>query len=425
MLKTIAEPSPELVRFVEVLHLPLSAPQQRHVTQVADGLITTQGSKTLSALYRHIVGDPCPKSAADTFREAPWQAEAVRPALRQYLVQTTFAIAEAEDAPKRVFLSLDDSLTEKDNGSTRLQAVDWHFDHTHAWPDRPAYTKGSVYVMLRLTVGNVSFTVDMVPYLRASTVRRLNRARQAEERLTFRSKIQIAREMLEAVAPLIPHDYQVYVLCDSWYAAASLMKWCRAQDWHVICRLKSNRLLDGVQVRQHDQRLGHKRYTRVRVPAADEAHPRYYLVRSLTGKLSSLPDEVRVYISRRHTRDTQPRYYGSTDPSLSAHEALTWFHERWSCEVANWYVAERLGGADCRLWRVESAEKFLMVLWLALAYLEYRQATEPDHKNPAAVIRAHRQEHAVRLLKEACAMVLQLGNVAAVLARFTLAPAPT
>ncbi len=38
------------------------------------------------------------------------------------------------------------------------------------------YTKGTVYVMLRLTVGNVSFTVDMRPYLRASTIRRLNRA---------------------------------------------------------------------------------------------------------------------------------------------------------------------------------------------------------------------------------------------------------
>jgi hypothetical protein len=31
-------------------------------------------------------------------------------------------------------------------------------------------------------------------------------------------------------------------LFDSWYAAASLMKWCRAQGWHLICRLKSNRL---------------------------------------------------------------------------------------------------------------------------------------------------------------------------------------
>lgn len=73
MLKTIATVSPELTAFVETLKLPLNVAQHRHITQIADGLITTQGSKTLSALYRHIVGDPCPKSAADTFR--PWQAD--------------------------------------------------------------------------------------------------------------------------------------------------------------------------------------------------------------------------------------------------------------------------------------------------------------------------------------------------------------
>ncbi len=69
MLKTIAEVSPVLLSFIEELELPLSRPQKRHIAQVSDALITTEGSKTLSALYRSIVGDPCPKAAADTFRD--------------------------------------------------------------------------------------------------------------------------------------------------------------------------------------------------------------------------------------------------------------------------------------------------------------------------------------------------------------------
>lgn len=423
MLKTIAEPSPELTAFIDALNLPLSQPQYRHVLQVADGLITTQGSKTLSALYRHIVGDPCPKAAADTFREAPWQADELRVPLREDLVKSAFELAHGQ--PKRVLLSLDDSLTAKDNGSKRLQSVDWHVDHTRSWPGNPVFTKGAVYVLLRLTVGNVSFTVDIAPYLRAKTVRHLNRSREKDERLTFQTKIEIARAMLEAIKPLIPADYDVYLLCDSWYAAAALIKWCRQQDWHVICRLKSNRSLDGVQVRHHNQQQKHRPYTRVRVRAADKARSQTYLVRSLTGKLSTMPEIVRVFISKRHNGDSYPRYFLCTDLSLSADKALNGFLKRWSCEVANWYIAERWGWADCRLWRVESAEKFLMVLWLALAYLEYRQATEPEHDNPASVIHTHRQEHAVRLLKEACTMVLQWGNVSAVVARYTLAPAPT
>ena len=58
-LKTIAEVSPELLSFIEALQLPLSKPQKQHVAQVADALITTEGDKNLSALYRNIVGDPC------------------------------------------------------------------------------------------------------------------------------------------------------------------------------------------------------------------------------------------------------------------------------------------------------------------------------------------------------------------------------
>jgi hypothetical protein len=52
MLKTIAEVSPHLVAFTLVLRLSLSRPQQRHVMQIADALITTEGTKTLSGLFK-------------------------------------------------------------------------------------------------------------------------------------------------------------------------------------------------------------------------------------------------------------------------------------------------------------------------------------------------------------------------------------
>ena len=59
MLKSIARLSPKLQAFIRSLDHPL-----------ADALVTTEGQKTLSALYRAITGDPCPKSASDTFRVA-------------------------------------------------------------------------------------------------------------------------------------------------------------------------------------------------------------------------------------------------------------------------------------------------------------------------------------------------------------------
>ena len=425
MLKSIVEVAPELLSFIESLQLPLSRPQKQHVAQVADALITTEGSKTLSALYRSIVGDPCPKSAADTFREAPWTADDIRDPLRAHLVGLIFKLAEEMGLKKQVFLSLDDSSTDKDKHSKRLQMVDWMIDLARSFPRKLVFTKGTVYVLLRITIGPLSFTIDVAPYLRAKTVRRLNRQRTKEEELSFRTKIEIALYMLETIAPLIPSDYQVTFLCDSWYAAASILKWCRAQDWHVICRLKSNRSLNRTQVKVHNQQLRHRRYDHVKVSAADKERSKTYLVRSLLGKLSSLPEEVRVFISKRHNRDTRPRYFASTDPSLSAHRALNDYHTRWSCEVSNWYIAERLGWADCRLWQVESAEKFLMVLWLALVFLEFLQATQHLALSLADIIRVHRQAHAERLLRQACQLVIDTGAVDKVLARYTFAPAPT
>ena len=425
MLKVIAEVAPKLRAFLDALELPLSRPQKQHVAQVADGLITTEGDKNLSALYRSIVGDPCPKAAADTFREAPWTADDIRVPLRVYLLGLIFKVAAEMGLEKQVFLSLDDSTTDKNKHSERLQMVDWMIDLSRSFPGKPVFTRGTVYVLLRFTIGPLSFTIDIKPYLRAKTIRRLNRKRSKGERLTFRSKIEIAQEMLEAVALFIPADYKVTFLCDSWYAAASILKWCRTQNWHVICRLKSNRSLNGTQVKLDHQRLKHRRYTRVRVTDADEERPKKYLVRSLTGRLSNLPEEVRVFISKRHPGDNRPRYFASTDPSLSAHRALNDFHTRWSCEVSNWYIAERLGWADCRLWQVESAEKFLMVLWLALTFLEFLQVTQYLTTSLADIIRIHRQAHAERLLTQACQLVIQTGCITAVLDRYTFAPAPT
>jgi hypothetical protein len=109
MLKTIAEVSPQLVTFILALRLSLSRPQLQHVVRVADALIATEGGKTLSALYRHIVGDPCPKAAADTFREAPWEADDIRITLRCFLVRSAFQefLIEQHGQGKTVVLVVD------------------------------------------------------------------------------------------------------------------------------------------------------------------------------------------------------------------------------------------------------------------------------------------------------------------------------
>lgn len=419
MLKQIVEIAPELVMFVSLLQLPLSAPQLRHVLQIADALITAQGSKTLSALYRSIVDNPDPRNAADTFRLAPWSADDIRLPLRYLLVQLALNLVQALPKQPMIYLSIDDSLTEKDRHSTRLQWVDWNIDLKRSFPGRPpVFTKGTVYVLMRLHISTVSFTIDIRPYLREKTIRRLNRQRSHGDRLKFHSKIRLALMMLEDVQSLLPEDARVCLLMDSWYAAKSLLKWCAERDWQVICRLKSNRNLNGTQVQQHNQSLKNKRYDHVVVDAATSRPPKHYLVRSIVGRLSGMATAGRVFISKKHPRDTRPRYFYCSDVSLSATQALNIYHKRWSCEVVNWYLAELLGWADCRLWRAEAAEKYLMVLWLALAFLEYQQVMQFPSSSLADIARFHRQRHARRLLERACQMAAEQGDLQLVLDTF-------
>jgi phosphatidylserine/phosphatidylglycerophosphate/cardiolipin synthase-like enzyme len=65
--------------------------------------------------------------------------------------------------------------------------------------------------------------------MRAKTVRRINRHRAAGQRIAFRSKNTLARQILEALRPLLPKGWSVYVQFDSWYASAKLIKYIRRQ----------------------------------------------------------------------------------------------------------------------------------------------------------------------------------------------------
>ena len=424
MLKTIISNSPALLAFMVAAQIRLSKPQRQHVLNVVDGLVVGEGEKNLSALSRLFVTEPDPKAVADTFRESPWTAESIRSPLKRFLVNTAFKLAQATGLEHLVFLSIDDSLAVKDKATRHLEAVDWHHDHTESTPKKPVYKNGTVFVLCRLHVGPFNFTVDLRVYLREKTVRRLNRKRPKDRRLKFRSKYSLAREMLAELESLIPDGYPVYVLFDSWYASAKLIKWCRRRNWHVICALKSNRCLNGEQVGTHNQLLKHQRYLRVTLTAADN-RSRTYLVRQVDGRLNDIPYDVRVFISKHSRRDRRPRYFMSTDLSLSAYQVLSRYMKRWPCEVANLYLKTRLGLADFRLRSFESIEKFLVLTWLALAFLEWRLATtqQPYTRNLADVIRLQRHEHARRTLRAACQMAIQTGDVDPVLDRF--APAFT
>ncbi|MFH1132088.1 MAG: hypothetical protein V1754_12180 [Pseudomonadota bacterium] len=100
--------------------------------------------------------------------------------------------------------------------------------------------------------------------------------------------------MLMELEGLLPEDCQVYLLFDSWYASAKLIKFClRHPNWHVICALKSNRKIGKVRVDVHNQTLRHKPYQKITLEAVNEHHPaRTYYVRTVSGQIENVAQEV-------------------------------------------------------------------------------------------------------------------------------------
>src|SRR5215210_2918544 len=394
MLTHIVHPSPRLCAFLDQLNLPLSQPQQRHLCNLADALLVCEGRKTLAALRREFVAAPDVSNIADCLRISPWTADAVRQRLGTFLVRLALQQADAEGAPHRIYINLDDSLAAKHKTTRHLEGVDWHHDHVESTKRRQSYKNALCYLACTVAVGTLVVTFDLRLYLRATTIRRLNRKRSGAQRLHFVSKVRLARRMLVALAPLLPRGWEVYVQFDSWYASARLLKYIHRQGWHTVCGLKSNRKLNGKRLDQHACALRHQRYTPVTVTAADDKKTTY-LVRDLTGRLEDLAFDVRVFASKRHPRDHRPAYFASTDLTLPAAKALQGYGRRWSCEIDNLYLKLPLGLADFRVQRYEAVEKWCVVVQLAWAYIEWRFAQERSAqvRRPADIIRRHRDEH--------------------------------
>ena len=419
MLTRILHNSDQLHSFFNELGLDLTLPQRQHVFNMADALLVCEDTKTLAALQRQFVQAPDASNMADFLRISPWQANDVRDALRKYQVDRLLAEAKRTNAPQVVYVNIDDSLGDKNKATRHIQVVDWYYDHSESGKSKPRYKNAFCYLVCTIRIGRQTATVDLRLYLREKTVRRLNWKREKNQRLHYRSKYRIARDILEQLRPLLPKGWKIVVQFDSWYASARLIKYCRRQSWHVTCGLKCNRRLNGQRVDKHAQELRHKWYTKVCVTTTDGDKSIYY-VRRRDGRLADVPCDVRVYFSKRHPRAKALSYFMSTDVSCSTKEVLQGYSWRWSCEVVNFYTKTQLGLADFRVRSYEAVDRYMVVVHLAWAYVEQRFDRERSSRiqTYGDIIRRHREEHAIDWLTGAVEMAIETEDIDLVLQHF-------
>jgi hypothetical protein len=416
----IVQRSVAVVTFVGLLNLTMTAPQLQLLQRFTDLLVLTPRRKTLAQRAVLELDAVDASNLADFFRISPWVSDDLALALLRFVLDYRHA-RHCGSPPTPHYLSLDDSLALKDKGTRQLQAVDWHFDH-----NQHRTVQGSNHVVLRLHWGAYHFPLSWRLYLRQSTVRRLNRRRQAN-RLRYRSKRQLTQQMRQQVRSRLPQGNAVYVRFDSWYTSAKLVKWIRQQGWHVIAAVKSNRKVSGQPSTVWLEGLQGHSYDRVSLDQANGKR-RTYCVRSIWGKLRGVPGTVRVHLSQTGPGVRAPKYFLSTDVRLSSQEVLRRYPIRWSQEVDFWYVKECLGLADYRLQSYEAIEKWYTVVYHVLVYLYWCRYEDHQPGQPveslSEVMTRIRQNHHRDVLRRACEEAAGGTPVEQVLKRYLVEPRP-
>jgi hypothetical protein len=69
------------------LELSLTEPQKRHFINLTDGILVTEGKKTLANIQRQFVEAPDPSNMADFLRISPWDTEMVRRRMQRFMVK--------------------------------------------------------------------------------------------------------------------------------------------------------------------------------------------------------------------------------------------------------------------------------------------------------------------------------------------------
>lgn len=400
-MKTIVRRSVAIVTFLGLLGLTLHAPQVRHLERLADLLVLAPRRKTLAELAAQELDGVDASNLADFFRISPWDPDHLHVRICEFLLH--YLKTHNGTCTEPIFLSLDDSLANKDKGTRRLEAVDWFFDHKcHRT------VKASNHVSLSISWGTFYFPLLERLYLRQATVRKRNRQRSGQHKLRYVSKLELARQLLAQISSLLPKGVPVYVLFDSWYTSAKLIRWIRQQGWHVIAGIKSNRKVSGRKVSVWHSDLKGRPYDKVRLGLANQ-RTRTYWVRALSGRLRGVPGDVRILISQKGPGAKTPRYFLCSDTTLSCQDILQKYQSRWRIETDYWQVKMHLGLGDYRLQSYEAIAKWYSVVYLVLTYLYWRkyehERVHGGTTSLSAILQATRREHQEACLRQACSEV--------------------
>ena len=224
------------------------------------------------------------------------------------------------------------------------------------------------------------------------------RAYAKSQKLTYKSQIQLAEELLTWLRPLLPADIGLVVLADSYFEGQALFTLCNNWHYTFITKLKSNRTFadaPGQRIVAHGKALAQDKFRRRRLCRGKEAtasyrrqpnrkpqaHEKrvydYYSERRL---VSTLGEAQVVYSWKTPAYTPTPRHdrrqfaaLVTNNLKMSAAKIVEYYELRWQIEVLFRELKGHLGLQDYQGTKFRSYERYVTLTLLGYLVLEYQR----------------------------------------------------
>jgi len=198
-----------------------SKPQFRNFSTYILGLVACDGRRNVDAINRSFV-DAGDQSALNRFlTSSPWSLQLLE-GKRLAVVRENFHVSEGSAG----FFILDDTINKKTG--LHMEEAGYHYDSSEG---RAVW--GHDLVTTHYVNGKVEYPVRLDLYVKSETC--------LKEGRTFKTKIQLACEQIEAFKP--PAGTRTILVYDSWFFCHQIVEAARSREWDWVTQSESNRIV--------------------------------------------------------------------------------------------------------------------------------------------------------------------------------------
>jgi len=269
-----------------------------------------------------------------------WDEEKVAETQQHESISVITRLAKARREP--VFVSIDDTVIPKTKPSSKAkrptEGTGWHYSHLEG---KVVY--GYQVHAAMVSTGKTALCYSMKRYDKEAG-----------------TKIEMSKDIIKS----LPEHTGAYLLMDSWYTNAEILRVCEQKDCFLIGAMKTNRILypngQRTSVSDYAKALSPSHFHLVTVKG------RGYWVHRYEGSLNKIPYAVVLlsYPKDAFGNSQTLRVFLCSDPSLDDESILTYYSQRWRIEVMFRSQKRYLGFKSFMVRTIKAFDRLLVILSL-------------------------------------------------------------